>query len=684
LELTRPISKNQKLEKFIGENLISKIGIIILILGVGVGAKYAIDHELISPLTRIILGYLLGFGLLAFALKLKENYHQFSAVLLSGSMAINYFLTYAAYSIYELLPQSIAFLLMVIFTVFTVLASLRYNLQLIAHIGLVGAYAVPFLLSNGSGKVGILFIAYKRYWKQLYLVAYILTWLIFASWYVFSYKQELHQWLAFGFAALFFFTFYSMFLLYKIVGNEKFEPKQVLLVLSNSLIFFGFGYSILDSSYATNDFLGLFTVFNGLIHFMVSFYIKKKDLADKDLFVFLMGLVLVFVSIAIPIQLDGNWVTLCWSVEAVLLFWLGRSKAIAIYEALSYAVMVLFLFSILQDWTSMLNQIRQADGTVRLVLNQFFMLGILSSIAFGLINYFHQKFDSDIIKTKEYIQLRDLLLVGIFMLVSFNTFAMEIVNYWNTIMYNFLATHNDFGFESIFNPTIDALRFKNIWLINYAAVFFILFSFANSRFDFKVRFKYFLLISNVLVCILFLTVSLFEFSELREAYLMRFQDTTHIYFPFSLFIRYISFPFIFPLVYFIVQQSKEDWFLKEIKWLPNLFRHLFVLWILSSEMLHIMDVSGIEGSYKLSLSILWGVYALVLVFLGISNSNKYIRYAAIGLFAFTLLKLFFYDISGLNTIGKTIVFVSLGILLLVISFLYNKNKSNLFDESKEE
>jgi uncharacterized membrane protein len=100
VDFHKPISQNQKLEKFIGENLISKIGIIILILGVGIGAKYAIDHELISPLTRIILGYLLGFGLLAFALKLKENYHQFSAVLLSGSMAINYFLTYDAYSIY--------------------------------------------------------------------------------------------------------------------------------------------------------------------------------------------------------------------------------------------------------------------------------------------------------------------------------------------------------------------------------------------------------------------------------------------------------------------------------------------------------------------------------------------------------------------------------------------------------
>ena len=36
-------------EKFIGENLISKIGIIVLVLGVGIGAKYAIDNNLISP-----------------------------------------------------------------------------------------------------------------------------------------------------------------------------------------------------------------------------------------------------------------------------------------------------------------------------------------------------------------------------------------------------------------------------------------------------------------------------------------------------------------------------------------------------------------------------------------------------------------------------------------------------------
>ncbi|MDP2362548.1 MAG: DUF2339 domain-containing protein, partial [Ignavibacteria bacterium] len=152
-----PGGVKSNLEKFIGENLINKIGIIVLIIGVGIGAKYAIDNKLISPLTRIILGYLIGISLLGFAIKLKKQYENFSSVLLSGSMAIMYFITFFAYSFYGLIPELLTFILMVLFTAFTVLASINYNKQIIAHIGLVGAYCVPILLSDGSGRVEILF-----------------------------------------------------------------------------------------------------------------------------------------------------------------------------------------------------------------------------------------------------------------------------------------------------------------------------------------------------------------------------------------------------------------------------------------------------------------------------------------------------------------------------------------------
>ncbi len=148
---TPPVNKQTKtkkdLEKLIGENLINKIGIAITVIGVAIGAKYSIENELISPLTRIILGYLTGVGLLGFGIKLKSKYENYSAVLVSGAMAIMYFITYSAYGFYDLIPQVFTFALMVIFTVFTVIAAINYNRQIIAHICLFCSYAVPFFLS---------------------------------------------------------------------------------------------------------------------------------------------------------------------------------------------------------------------------------------------------------------------------------------------------------------------------------------------------------------------------------------------------------------------------------------------------------------------------------------------------------------------------------------------------------
>ena len=222
------------LEKFIGENLISKIGILILIIGVGIGVKYSIDNDLISPATRVILAYILAFGLTGLAIKLKKKYHNFSAALMSGGMAIMYFVTYFANAYYGLIPQLPTFALMVMFTVLTVAAALVYNRQVIAHIGLVGAYAVPFLLSQNSGNylalfgymavvnTGILAISVYRTWKPLFYTSSFFTWAIFLGWAVGRYEPKEHFSLMLVFLGVFFVLFFACrFIFKKRDPNEK-------------------------------------------------------------------------------------------------------------------------------------------------------------------------------------------------------------------------------------------------------------------------------------------------------------------------------------------------------------------------------------------------------------------------------------------------------------------------------
>ncbi|WP_373019419.1 DUF2339 domain-containing protein, partial [Muriicola sp.] len=349
-------------ERYIGENLISKIGIAVLVIGAGIGVKYSIDHDLISPLIRILLGYALGVGLGLIAFRLRPKYENFSAVLLSGSMAILYFMTFAAYSFYDMLSPVSAFALMVIITISTVAAALNYDRQFIAHLGLVGAYAVPFLLSEGQDRVGILFtymaiinagilvVALKKYWKPLYWVAFVLTWLIVLSWYDLSYEADTHFTLAFTFGFVFFLLFYLTFLGYKLLQKEPFEVSDIILVLLNSLFYYGLGYELLKAQPEWENSLGLYTLFHALIHGAVAYLVFKRRGADKPVFYLVSGLVLVFLTLAIPVQLDGSWVTLLWLGEGVLLFWIGRTQTRGIYEMISYALLGLAFLSLVQDW----------------------------------------------------------------------------------------------------------------------------------------------------------------------------------------------------------------------------------------------------------------------------------------------------------------------------------------------
>ena len=683
------------LERFIGENLINKVGIVITVIGVAIGAKYAIDHHLISPLTRIILGYLIGLGLLVFAFRLKKNYENFSAVLLSGSMAIMYFITYAAYSYYDLIPQLFTFVLMVIFTAFTVTAAINYNRQIIAHIGLVGAYAVPFLLSEGPEDVtilfsytaiiniGILVISFKKYWKPLYYSSFLLTWLIYLMWFGSKYQNAEFFGLASVFLSIFFLTFYLMFLAYKLLQKEKFDVLDIVLLLTNSFIFYGIGYNILSRHDTGEHILGLFTLCNAIVHFIVCVIIYRQKLADRNLFYLVSGLALIFITISIPVQLNGNWVTLLWAGEAALLFWIGRTKKVKFYEILSYALMFLAFFSLLQDWGAVRYVIESEKHGVRIppLFNIRFLTSLLFISSFGFINSLNHnpKYPSPFISQNELQKLISFSIATALLITLYFSFKIEISAYWDQLYKGSLIELKIEGQEL---PTkywnIDLVNFKTIWIINYSLLFLSVLSFINIRKYRNQNLGYLNLALSYIVLVVFLIQGLYTLSELRESYLNQAQSVYYSRSIFNIGIRYISFAFVglmLTSIYVYINQDFVKPVIYNFKTAFDIVLYTSLIWIISSELIAWLDIKQFSQSYKLVLSILWGVYSMFLIGLGIWKKKKHLRICAIVLFAVTLIKLFFYDLSKLDTISKTIIFVTLGIFLLIISFFYNKYKN---------
>ncbi|WP_299765627.1 DUF2339 domain-containing protein [uncultured Dokdonia sp.] len=692
-----PKSKNE-LEKFIGENLINKIGIAITVIGVALGTKYSIENDLVSPLTRIILGYLAGIGLLGFGIKLKKKYESYSAVLVSGAIAIMYFITFSAYNFYELIPQTIAFGLMVIFTIFSVIAAINYNKQIIAHIGLVGAYAIPFLLSDGSGRVavllsymaiiniGILIISFKKYWKPLYYSSFGLTWLIFLIWFATDYRQDEHFSLALMFVTIFFVTFYLTFLAYKLIKNEKFGLENIVLLLLNSFVFYGVGYAILEGHDTGKELVGLFTLGNAVIHFIVSAIIYRKKLADKNLFYLVAGLVLVFITITIPVQLDGNWVTLLWATEAVLLFWIGRTKQISVYEKLSYIVMGIAFLSLIHDWGNAYDFYEYLGTKITPIINIHFLTSLLVIGAFGVIQYLNgnKKYTPAFGAENQLSKIISFVIPSVLILLSYLAVRLEISNYWDQLFRDSMiaSPENSTGYSEDYS-NYSLRNFGIIWIINYSLLFFAILAFLNLK---KIKSKPLAYISLGLMTLMlfgFLFRGLYELSELRETYL---DQTLSEYYPRGLFyigIRYVSFVFVAITLYVCYTITRQEFVQKKLHIPFDILLHISILWIASSELIHWMDIGESEQSYKLGLSILWGIYALLLIGLGIWKKKQYLRIMGFVLFAITLIKLFVYDIAHLNTISKTIVFVSLGVLLLIISFLYNKYKNSIANETAD-
>jgi uncharacterized membrane protein len=515
-------------------------------------------------------------------------------------------------------------------------------------------------------------------------LALVATWVIFISWFGSeNYNNQLG--ICLTFLALFFLIFYSVFLSYKLVLKEKFRIDDILFLLINSGILYIIGYIALNSMENSKEYLGLFTLINAIIHCTTAYIIHKTKLEDKNLFYWAIGMVIVFVTATIPIQFNDYITAILWAVEAAVIFWYGRTKRINIYEIASYVLIILLLIISATNWTSVSYNFRsnEIEKIFTPIFNFDFLSSLIVILSFAFIYYMNGK--SEITENENQSQelyIFKILFPIMFIMVVFFSFYTEINLYWNNVQIksSFELDRAGVWINQFGGLNKDVSLFKGIWILNYSLLFVSILSFINFRWLKNLNFNALIPILNSIMILIFLITGLGFLAELRKSYLNPDLVPNFDVSIFHLLIRYVAYVF-FALLLYSTYRFVIPGLAKKIY--DKVFEVTFsitIIWLCSSELINWLSISGSSEVYKHGLSILWGVFSFILIAYGIWKMKKHIRITAMVLFAGTLLKLFFYDLTNLETVPKTIVFLAIGILLLIVSFLYNKYKHVISEE----
>ena len=679
---------NPDLEKFIGENLVSKIGIAILVIGIAFFVKFAIDKEWINEIARVGIGILCGVIVLGFAHKLHAKYKAFSSVLVAGGISIFYFTIGIAFHQYHIFNQTTAFVIMLFITGFSVFTSVLYNRVELAALSLIGGFATPFMLSTGEGNyitlfvyvlildIGMLVLAYLRKWNIVNVLAYLFTIVLYVGWLQGKVIHEPNAPYkgAFIFGSIFYFVFIIMNVINNIKEKRKFGTLELSVLISNTFIFYGTGMQILSCYHP--ELQGLYSILMGLFNLICSWLLFKKFKADEKLVYLMIGLTLTFITLAAPIQLHGNYITLFWALESVLLIWLAQKSGIVLYRLVSVIITLLMGISLMMDWVHVYGYGTDAS----IILNKAFITGIVSSFSLLAVVLLLRK-ETETVKylgipfhPKNYSAVLKIGFIGLLYLTGMIELIYQYGKYYekNTVIIIGVAYH--MVFFSILNLLVKSDSNKPIQITNFILNY----------------------VNSALFVLAFSIIPISDFKEnLCANYPTQIGFITH----------YISIAGAIFMAYRMYKlRNQKDSPIMNMNVLNSILCAMAIIYVSSAELiLHVSKllIQPLTLSYgdlnylkmneyaetkihiiKVGFPILWGMLAFIFLFFGMKKQNKPFRVIALALLAITLVKLFTYDISNASEAGKIIAFIILGLVLLVISFMYQKIKALLIDEKE--
>ncbi|WP_256714003.1 DUF2339 domain-containing protein [Psychrobacter sp. C 20.9] len=351
---------------FFGGNLVVRVGVLVLLVGVVLLLRLLSEYIEISITTKLVAIGIAGLALAALGFKLTAKRFSYGITLQGAGLAITYLSTFFAYSVYEIIPSIPSFIGLGLLSAVTIALAVRQNAFPLALLALSGGFFAPILTSEDTGSLVALFsyylllnvtiavIAHYRPWKILNLFGVVVT---FGLAYYWGSTQNLDpiietqlwplvllitlHWLLYLFVVI---RYAQQVIAYNAlsekalshidstnniqrldkatVGNNAYLfPIDTGLLFSVPLLSFGLLSALLDKipNALTINSAILATVYLGLGWLFIQ-RSERYALITEGMLALGFG----FLALVIPLALDAEWIAFGWSVQGLALVWFGR------------------------------------------------------------------------------------------------------------------------------------------------------------------------------------------------------------------------------------------------------------------------------------------------------------------------------------------------------------------------
>jgi uncharacterized membrane protein len=337
----RPSRPSLGLEQRIGARWATWVGIVVILVAAALFLKWAFDNEYLGPAARVGVGVVGGLLMLVAGLLLhrRQDVPYLSEGLAGGGLGCLYLSLFAAHALYGLIGPAAAFTSMFAVTLLGTLVAVLSGRLSTAVLAVLGGLLTPVLLRVERPDernllayllvldVLVLLVARFRTWPALTQLAWGGSALLLLPT-LWGAPEAPHPLTRLLLLSALFLVFLAAPLFRERATGHRSEPIDLILVVANAAGYFWAVYFTLEATRPGLE--APWAVGLAVLYRVVSSDYGSRVSADPVPVLVHEGVSWTFLTLAIPLALDVQWITLAWAVEGVMLLWLASRVPISV------------------------------------------------------------------------------------------------------------------------------------------------------------------------------------------------------------------------------------------------------------------------------------------------------------------------------------------------------------------